>query len=484
MNTTEKILIIENDIAWRDQFEKILRTIGETREIQKVDFTEFMNLFKQADHFDGIGYCFVDLELGPGSDSRINDRWGHEKVLPHVRRLAPWVSVACISRYITGQAEIVGELSTSDFDGIYPKQIISEGNRTHPEFNKKCWMDILLNLKIKRNASLTGRSVTELNELFREAHKAKLNFDDAARESVEETGEEEFRQAISLLGLNGTHISLDEIVTGFSGIYVGKLGVYGESEKGPNHSYWLLKWGSPIRKIAHEVDAHRRLLRKGLERRLQVPLLHNNVINWGGFGLIAYGFEEDAKTALETISESGIPAFAPILRRTVKHLYGRGRRVLPISPRDTLHSWWKLDVDEQKSIPSELMCHTLEVTHAMIHGDFHLRNILIKEDQATLIDFAKSDYQPIAIDAAKIIIDALVFAISEIPEDAFEWFTLKASPIQELVEIFEEFLTGRDDKSFLQIALRAYAAKYLDYPDVADGRKDQLRRTLGKGVSD
>lgn len=480
MYTNEKILIIENDTAWRDQFEKILRAIGEKREIKKVDITEFSKAFKTSRDFDNVGYCFVDLELGPGSESRINDMWGLELVLPEVRKLAPWIPVACISRYIAGQVAIVGDLSTSDFDGIYPKQIISEGTHTHPEFNRKQWNDLLLNLKVKRNAALTGRSVRDIRGLLENAHSTKLTLGEGAKKLVEEMGETQFREAVSLLGFGGTRLAVDKIVTGFSGVYVVKLGVYGEDEKGPNHSYWLLKWGNPVRKIAHEADAHKRLLRKGLERRLQVPLLHHNVISWEGLGFIAYVFEENARTALEMIQEAGVLAFSPLLQEVAKSLYSRND-ILPISPREVLDNWWKLDIEQQKTIPDNLLHHTLEVTHAMIHGDFHLRNILVKSNHVTLIDFAKSDFNPIAIDVAKLIMDILVFVEpSQLSVISFNWEGLKASSLAEITQVFDKFLNARGDKEFFELALRAYAEKYLKYPDVDASTKKALAERLGK----
>lgn len=189
------------------------------------------------------------MELGPASDKNINDTDGLEKVLPQIRKLAPWIPAACISRFITGSSEIIGPLSESDFDGIYPKEIISKGTITHPEFNAQRWFDMLRGMKIKRVAAMTGMTVDHINDLLRNSEGIKLKLSE---------------------GIN--------------------------NEK---------------------------------------------------------------------------------------------------------------EINEQKIIQKDLLQHPLEVTKALIHGDFHLRNILIKDNSPKLIDFARSDYGPIAIDAAKLIIDII-----------------------------------------------------------------------------
>jgi len=216
MSTDELIINVENDISWRESFEGTLRAIGEHREILQVDIKQFLDRFKTSKDFNHISYCFVDLELGAGTSKELNDTWGLDRVLPHIRKLAPWIPVACLSRYIISYPEIIGRLAVSDFDGIYPKEIISK----------------------------------QIRELLDNAARTKLTMSDSVKEEVEKLGESAFKEGIVLMGLGGTDISIDEIIMGFSGVFVAKGGAFGDDGQGPVHSYWLLKWGKQICKIA------------------------------------------------------------------------------------------------------------------------------------------------------------------------------------------------------------------------------------------
>jgi len=173
MSTDELIINVENDISWRESFEGTLRAIGEHREILQVDIKQFLDRFKTSKDFNHISYCFVDLELGAGTSKELNDTWGLDRVLPHIRKLAPWIPVACLSRYIISYPEIIGRLAVSDFDGIYPKEIISKKVdreedkwKTHPNFNLSVWNEMLKGLRIRRLASMTGRSVLQIRAIY------------------------------------------------------------------------------------------------------------------------------------------------------------------------------------------------------------------------------------------------------------------------------------------------------------------------------
>lgn len=98
---------------------------------------------------------------------------------------------------------------------------------------------------------------------------------------------------------------------GFSGLQVSRVCATGLSESEIITAHWLLKWGRPIYKLAEEAVAHRRYFKCGLDRALQIPQLHPNVIAWNGIGYLAYAFESDAKTALVVAKEDGLGCFRP-----------------------------------------------------------------------------------------------------------------------------------------------------------------------------
>jgi hypothetical protein len=384
MNTDEKILMIENDTSWRNQFKKILCAIGEDREIKMLDFYDFDAQYKTSQDFNNIGCCFIDLELGAGLGQKLSDTWGKDKVLSHIRKIASWIPVACITRYISGNPLIVCDLSVSDFDGFYPKEVIAimdenadGGFKTHPEFNQVRWKGILNDLRIKRVASSTGRTLTETKALLNNAGNINLTLSEIVKKDVEKYGIEKFKEGLSLMGLGGNDISVDEIISGFSGMLVAKVNAYGNDNKGAIRSYWLLKWGAQVCKLAEESEAHKRMFQRGIERSLQIPQLHPNVIYWKGLGYIAYGFEKDAKTALELIYNKGTESIISHIEKIAAHIYSNSTKV-PISPREQLLKWCKLDDNNHNIFTDTLLQHPLEVSGTLIHGDFHLRNILIK----------------------------------------------------------------------------------------------------------
>ncbi|MEW6418771.1 MAG: phosphotransferase [Nitrospirota bacterium] len=323
--------------------------------------------------------------------------------------------------------------------------------------------------------------MVEIWELLNSSKHIKLTLSERVKDAVEKFGVERFKEGISLLGLGGSEISIDEIISGFSGVLVGKAGVYGYNDsRGPIRSYWLLKWGEHIIKLVEESQAHRRMFQRGIERSLQIPQLHPNVVCWEGLGFIAYGFEEKAKTALELINSQGVQSLVPLLNKINICLYADSRKI-PVLPQEQLMKWCKFDNRNRKILSDDLMTHPLEVTGALIHGDFHLRNILIKENSPTLIDFAKSDLGPISIDLAKLIIDILVF-LKEIQfkSDLMKWESLMSTPLSGILGTFERYLNAPDDKKFFEIALWAYISAYLNYPDVAQELKLVIEEALKK----
>ncbi|MBF0590800.1 MAG: aminoglycoside phosphotransferase family protein [Nitrospirae bacterium] len=480
MRGKERILVIEDQISWFDSFKNILVSqLYEKRDIEMVGLKEIQDSHKNKDFFDNVSYCLVDLELGSGINKNRNDTYGLNIVLPTIREIAPWIPAACVSRYITGDDTIISDLSVSDFDGLYPKSIIlDQKGEIGSDFNSEKWNGILRDLSIKRVAAMTGRSTVEINNLLNKVSKIKLKLSDHTRNIVNEFEDERFKEGVVLLGLGGSSLAINEIKGGFSGINVSIVVASGEDNRVPIFSYWLMKWSSNIGKLVEEIQAHKRMLQIGINRSLQVPLLHHNVVAWKGIGYIAYVFEENAKTALDFINDEGLDKFTNHIE-TIVSLYKKPKRDTFI-PREELIKWAGFDESRADLIDSNSLANTFELSGALIHGDLHLRNILIKDNIPALIDFARSDYAPIAIDIAKLAVDILVFHDKAGLRDIsfLDWETLKESPLSGILNVYKDYLTGKGDIKFFDLALKAYALGYTNYPDVSEEIKATLKKIV------
>lgn len=483
MSNKELILVIENDESWREKLKEILLSYGEDREIIKLGYNDFITAYNKNHSFDNVAYCFVDLELGPKSNREMNDTWGLDKVLPHIRRLAPWIPVACLSMYIDNDFPgIIYDLSFSDFDVFYPKRIIydQEHKKTNPDFNQNKWQNMLQQLSIKRVATMSGRSVEEIKRLLNDSKNMKLTLSESTQPKITEFGEGKFKEGLALMDFGSLELSINELVQGFSGINVGKLSAYGRDDKGEIHSYWLIKWGKPIRKLAEEAEAHHRMFQRGIDRSLQVPQLHHKAISWNGMGYLAYSYEDKALTALEFVHKNEVKGLVPHMNKITSSLYSKSHKG-SVSPRRELEKWCGvLNDKELEALGNDNLNHPLESTFALIHGDLHLRNILITDGKPTLIDFARSDSGPIVIDLAKLLIDILVFCedAQQIKSEMFKWDTIKTSSLGCLLSVFEKYVPASDDIKFFELAIKAYALKYLTYPDVKEDRKKAISEAL------
>ena len=475
MEDRKKIIVVEDNPDWFDKFKEMLLEFGEKRAIERYNLEDFFGNFQRSCDLDDVEYIFVDIELGPSSTPQRHDKYGLDRILPVIKKLAHWIPVACISRFITGDSTFIGELSHSDFDGIYPKEIITDGELAHPSFNKNSWENILNSLSISRISNLTGLSKIDIQARLKN-NKFKLRISEPLKKTIKKYGKKEFAEGLSLLGFNPKSIMLDDNLIGFSKINVNKLSIYDDENCG-DRSFWLLKWGMPTRKLSDEIAAHKRVMRSGLYRRLQVPLLYDNVIFWKGIGFICYTFEEGTQTALEYINKYGIEKYSTINNIIVDCLY-KSKKPTPINVKQEIKRIWNIEV-EKEGINCQELTRPLEVTYSFIHGDFHLRNILIKDSYPLLIDFAKSTIGPVVLDLAKLTIDILAFKEkANITKDLFNKDFLKNTMLKPISKKFASTFKSLDDMKFYQIAICFYAHQYLKYPDVPTKVKNKFKTIL------
>ena len=113
-----------------------------------------------------------------------------------------------------------------------------------------------------------------------------------------------------------------------------------------------------------------------------------------------------------------------------------------------------------------------------LHGDLHLRNILLGE-RNVLIDFARSKMGPLVLDLAKFASD-LLLRVDELRTDEFPVSIENKNHLllQVLYPINNLFNFNKDDIILYDIFLKIYLAIALDYPDVDDKAKEWVIKKL------
>ena len=456
----EKLLIIENEHEWGNNVRKILFNIGEKRDIEVLSENDLYERYASSNSFEDVGECFTDLELGMGESAEAGDRNGLEKVLPYVRSKAPWIPVACLSRWIIGDPHIIGELSAADFDFFAPKNIIWFKGRTDPEFNASKWQRILRAVRMKRIAALSGRLLLDLDLRLRSPPKViRAGVIDSVLR-VLDVPAATFDEGLVLTGIDGSEFTLDPIAPGFSGVNVSRLIVSGHDGDEPINSHWLIKWGRPVLKVFQEATAHRRALTRGMPRNLQVPQLFPQAMCWGGLGFLVYAFEHEALTAFDYLKKNNALSIAEPFAKICSSLYSNSRRK-PVNFKSQITKWCG-ETETSAIAHINFPPNVSEVTWALLHGDLHLRNIFLQAQGPTLIDFARSDYGPVAIDCAKLIIDTLVFGLapSEAKPKSLTWQDLESSALRPVVSAFAPKMAEPGDKLLCEIAMKCIGSKY------------------------
>jgi hypothetical protein len=473
-----RILVVEDNTQWVKNIEKILKRVGEERPFEHCDIDHFFARFSSSADFDNVFVCIVDLELSGDGNQFATDIQGLTEVLPWIRARAPWLPIACISRYL-GEATMVAQVSASDFDFFGAKQIIGANDRTHPEFNAEKWKEMLYAMEAKRAAWLCGRTLQSLQAAAKKASELTVDEGTSAALRLHNVSQSDFAAALRVIGIEAPEIAVEQIQQGFSGLQVSRVRATGYVEQEASSSHWLLKWGRPLSKLCSESQAHRRMFLADIGRNLQIPPLTQNAISWKSVGYMAYAFERDSETALQFVKQRGVEQLEGAISKITTALYSNGRK-RSVSVRANLNQWTGLSTQQLQAVPQMGLSEFADVTWSLIHGDLHLRNIFVRNGQPTLIDFARAAPGPIAIDAAKLFVDVLAFASPR----ASDWpVSLALSAIEsthawKLLRPFFDAFRNVDDKAFLQLAIHAFISKYVDYDDVEVEMKQRLSALL------
>jgi phosphotransferase family enzyme len=114
---------------------------------------------------------------------------------------------------------------------------------------------------------------------------------------------------------------------------------------------------------------------------------------------------------------------------------------------------------------------------SLIHGDLHLGNIMLGP-KSVLIDFARSDVGPIAVDAAKLTADLMVSSDelrgASLPAWSSEeaWLSRALAPVKAIAGSQE------GNSKIFDLMLRVFLGLYMNYDGVPDATRSWVRSVL------
>jgi hypothetical protein len=495
---SRKILVVEDNAPWFEGFRRLLISVGETREVINCStVVNFIKKFPNSRSFLEIDICVTDLELGivtKGSDKDPSDIKGLDKILPHVRLIAPWLPVICISRFLGTSGAATAKLSCSDFDAFFPKSYIGSAPTEElgfdgtdeltlipaHTFHENSWEEIETKSWLNRVSRSIGVKLNELTSLYQKRDELEVLTDGEVNTQMEyfSYSKRNLEAVISCFNFGCQRIGVSCFQHGMSGLFIATIEARDMRPNSPVEAKWLLKWGNKTDKLQKETEAHKLIFKRGISRRIQTPLLFPNPIYYKGIGFIAYYFEDKTQTALDYIKEYGLEAFTPLYKKIVNGLY-RIEFDAVSDLKELLSTFCLSNVESYATLFECEVSHVKKLKMSNIHGDFHLRNILVGEEQeVTLIDFANSQPGPVVVDIAKFIVDFVAFCKIK-PPKSFIWEDFEANNGQELLRVLDESLNLNEiDKKFFSIAALAFCQRYQEYDDVSDEKKDLLMNLI------
>ncbi|MBW2568306.1 MAG: hypothetical protein JRE47_02825 [Deltaproteobacteria bacterium] len=251
----------------------------------------------ELDRFD---IALIDLELYVPIEGQhdLENLAGGTKVLPYLRKNAPWLPSIAVSKLFSEQDGAVQALAGSfGFDGHIPRNMFPLG-----KIYRNFWGKIV-------NQAFLLRKRAVLGDEF-DPEKAKAINDDniiCNPAKLKDKLNKEFpswREVIKDSFYYGDQIIISSISGGFSGAVTLKIEVIEKKIGKRTDGYWLVKISKSPWKLNVEVKAHLKAIRSGQEYARTVPLLWNGVVVENRIGLIAYQFAKNTKVALESLSDA------------------------------------------------------------------------------------------------------------------------------------------------------------------------------------
>lgn len=438
--------------------------------------------------------ALIDLELYSPKDGKyeVKNLSGGMNVLPYLRKHAPWLPVIAASKLFSEENPAMHSLAGSfGFDGQIPRKMFPTEIITKEVWNIIIDQAILLRKKsvlteeynIRKSNAITDDNIIEDNSELKEF--LNNNFSS-------------YKKLIKDCFFYSDQIFLSKIPGGFSGAITLKAKVIEKNIERSTSGNWLVKISKSPSKLNQEVIAHQRMIRSGQEYARTVPLLWSGVIAEKNIGLIAYQYADNTVTALEFLVNNNAIKLCNELKSLFQGLYNSTK--LEMNQNNTfislINRWFSLENlkkttellpngsykkvlkiisngDTPKGVPT-----ILNNTFCWLHGDLHLRNILIGE-RNVLIDFARSGFGPIVLDLAKYTSDLLISA------EEFKNYDIDFSKIYNNTTLFKTlspitklFNLNNNDIILFEVLVKIYFAIALGYPDVDDNTKRWIKTLL------
>lgn len=483
------IVVVENDRSWlEDNLTKlIVEECGFEGEID--DLTKSWSSPAGLARLRASQLAILDLELGAATGGGITDMRGRDDVLPVFRREARWVPIVLMSQYVTNNDFLLADLTPSDFDAVVGKRFITD-SRTIPSV----WRQFVRKCSLRRVASLTGRSMGELEYLL--SNCPALEYGHGVREQIDGWSESDFREVMSLLDLGAPRLVIDRLIQGFSGVSVFRVVAEGQGAT----RKWLLKTSRAVAKVDGEARAHRAMVQDGLTRMVTVPLLWHAAVCWKDCAVIAYEFEDDSETLLDCALRIGtleaLELVAPSLELLFEGTYPSyvvpRSQLRPIAPK-TLDDDLTAGVYDSVVSPvirdddaADRIDASKRLRVGRVHGDLHARNILVASKKGVFIDFAH--FRPASergvplCDIAKLFVDLSAFATPpwSVPS-LCSGKVLEDERVARLLKRIGAIDNGRANESerdFFGDACACLMASYLEYDDVPTTVRESFKTAL------
>lgn len=499
MNTKPHILLVDDTKPTRDDVETALIEIGITPTFKfiipasrKKSVKDELPKRSELDRFD---IALIDLELYTpiGGQHDLENLAGGTMVLPYLRKNAPWLPSIAVSKLFSEQDAAVQALAGSfGFDGHILRNMFPSG-----KINRNFWRKIINQAVLLRKRAVFGAEF--------DPEKAQAMSDDniiCDSANLKDKLDNEFsswREVIKDSFYYGDQIILSSIPCGFSGAVTLKAEVIEKRIGVVTAGNWLVKISNSPWKLNMEVKAHLKAIISGQEYARTVPLLWNGVVVENRIGLIAYQFAKNTKVAFECLSNANSALkLCDELKTMFKGLYPPEK----IDDKQGIEFYKFIDVwfssEKLKKATRHFKAKKFEQTlltiadgktvkeipgvlkpkYCWLHGDLHLRNILMGE-RNLLIDFARSKMGPLVLDLAKFASD-LLLRVDELRTDEFPVFMENKNPplLQVLHPINSLFKFNDHDIILYNLLLKIYLAIALDYPDVDDKAKKWIVKKL------
>ncbi len=481
-----KILLVDDRPNIREAVEETLRLrMGYEVEIDlRVPVKKSLPFgceLPSAHALERFDLALVDLELFPPEspvEYQEGDLRGGSEVLPYLRKHAPWLPVLAVSRLFADRSDsFLALVGGFGFDGYLPQGIFGSRGILRDQ-----WDAIVKRSQTLRRKALIGdsaysnRSVPDL--------EIDPNFGSRLDASIPA-----WRRTIQDVFFFSDSVVLEEMKSGFSGATLLRAYVRSPDTDASFEGEWAVKISTSPGKLHEEVTAHLRLLRNGFSFTRMVPLLWPGVLVESRTGVIAYKFAIGANTAAQRL-DGGMPLadFAVRVAEVLTSLYRSSTSVKGITG-EVLRRWMNpvrlaegvLQLADSKrkaalvALPElsadPITARALTYRKGYVHGDLQCANIMLGPPDV-LIDFAFSGPGPLAVDAARLLVDLALRCDVLRSAGTLKWSQLPA----ELKPIKDVFAFGTDDEALFELAFDAFSVEALTYPSVPPDLKEWVLR--------